>query len=77
MYPDGSPVKGPKALCELQGYVFDAKRRLAEAAEYFGDATRAAQLRQEAEAFRHDLKSGSGARRSTVMPMRWMETNRR
>jgi glycogen debranching enzyme len=48
MYPDGSPVKGPKALCELQGYVFDAKRRLADAAEYLGDAARAAQLRQEA-----------------------------
>ncbi|MDQ6735229.1 MAG: amylo-alpha-1,6-glucosidase, partial [Nitrospirota bacterium] len=50
VYPDGSRVKGPKALCELQGYVFDAKRRLAEAAEYFGDAARAARLRQEAEA---------------------------
>lgn len=48
MYPDGSPVKRPKALCELQGYVFDAKRRLAEAAEYLGDITRAGQLRQEA-----------------------------
>src|SRR5207237_334873 len=22
MNPDGSPVKGPKALCELQGYVY-------------------------------------------------------
>ncbi|MEP6887559.1 MAG: glycogen debranching N-terminal domain-containing protein [Nitrospirales bacterium] len=50
MYPDGSLVKGPKALCELQGYVFDAKQRLAEVAEYFGDAARAVQLRQEASA---------------------------
>lgn len=48
VYPDGSPVKGPKALCELQGYVFDAKRRAAEAAEYFGDPVWAARLRQEA-----------------------------
>jgi glycogen debranching enzyme len=48
VYPDGSPVKGPKALCELQGYVFDAKRRAAEAAEYFGDPAWAARLRQEA-----------------------------
>ena len=48
MYPDGSQVKGPKALCELQGYVFDAKQRLAEAVEYFGDAIWAAQLRREA-----------------------------
>ena len=23
VYPDGSLVKGPKALCELQGYVYE------------------------------------------------------
>jgi glycogen debranching enzyme len=48
LYPDGSPVKGPKALCELQGYVFDAKQRLAEAADYFGESAWADQLRREA-----------------------------
>lgn len=48
LYPDGSPVKGPKALCELQGYVFDAKRRAAEGAEYFGDSDLATKLRREA-----------------------------
>lgn len=48
VYPDGSLVKGPKALCELQGYVFDAKRRAAEVAEHFGDRAWAARLRQEA-----------------------------
>jgi hypothetical protein len=31
MYPDGSLVKGPKALCELQGYVYNAWVRMAEA----------------------------------------------
>ena len=30
VYPDGPQVKGPKALCELQGYVFDAWIRMAE-----------------------------------------------
>jgi glycogen debranching enzyme len=30
MYPDGSLVKGPKALCELQGYVYNAWVRMAE-----------------------------------------------
>lgn len=30
VYPDGSQVKPPKALCELQGYVFDAWMRMAE-----------------------------------------------
>jgi glycogen debranching enzyme len=48
VYPDGTLVKGPKALCELQGYVFDAKLRLADAAEYFGNVQLAARLRKEA-----------------------------
>jgi glycogen debranching enzyme len=48
VYPDGTQVKGPKALCELQGYVFDAKSRLAEAADYFGDHELATRLRSEA-----------------------------
>jgi glycogen debranching enzyme len=30
VYPDGSQVRQPKALCELQGYVFDAWMRAAE-----------------------------------------------
>ena len=30
MYPDGTLVNGPKALCELQGYVYDAWLRMAE-----------------------------------------------
>jgi len=48
VYPDGSLVKGPKAVCELQGYVFDAKLRAAEYIEYFGDSEKAAELRQQA-----------------------------
>jgi glycogen debranching enzyme len=41
VYPDGSLVKGPKALCELQGYVYDAWLRMAESFEELGQATRA------------------------------------
>ncbi|WHZ17082.1 MAG: hypothetical protein OJF52_003934 [Nitrospira sp.] len=52
LYPDGSLVKGPKALCELQGYVFDAKRRVADAADHFGDPDLAGTLRQEAAELR-------------------------
>jgi glycogen debranching enzyme len=48
VYPDGTLVKGPKALCELQGYVFDAKLRVADAAEYFANPKLAARLRKEA-----------------------------
>jgi len=50
VYPDGSLVKGPKALCELQGYVYDAWQRTAEVYEALGDSTRAAQLRAKAAA---------------------------
>jgi glycogen debranching enzyme len=48
MYPDGAPVKGPKALCELQGYVYDAKLRAAEGAVQLGDSELADRLRREA-----------------------------
>ncbi len=54
MYPDGTPVKGPKALCELQGYVYDAWRRMAEVFVELGDARRAATLRRKAaDLFQH------------------------
>jgi glycogen debranching enzyme len=38
VYPDGSRVNGPKALCELQGYTYDAWLRMADAFDYFADA---------------------------------------
>jgi glycogen debranching enzyme len=47
-YPDGSPVKGPKALCELQGYVYDAWLRMAEVFEFIGHDDRAERLRAKA-----------------------------
>jgi glycogen debranching enzyme len=50
VYPDGSPVKGPKALCELQGYVYDAWLRMAEIFDEMGKADRAKELRAKARA---------------------------
>src|SRR5215468_2264213 len=50
MYPDGSLVKGPKALCELQGYVYDAWIRMAEAFDALGKPDRAKELRAKAAA---------------------------
>jgi glycogen debranching enzyme len=49
-WPDGTLVRGPKALCELQGYVYDAWRRMAEAFDALGEPDRAAALRQKAAA---------------------------
>ena len=48
MHADGSKVIGPKALCELQGYVFDAWTRMAEIFDALGQPDRAIQLRQKA-----------------------------
>ncbi|MEJ0016670.1 MAG: glycogen debranching N-terminal domain-containing protein [Acetobacteraceae bacterium] len=47
---DGTPVKGPKAVCELQGYVYDAWLRMAEMYEELERPERAAVLRTKADA---------------------------
>ncbi|MGI9147697.1 MAG: amylo-alpha-1,6-glucosidase [Chloroflexota bacterium] len=52
VYPDGSQVRQPKALVELQGYVFDARMRMAEVFEALGQPQRASQLREAAAELR-------------------------
>lgn len=52
VYPDGQLVGLPIATCELQGYVYDAKRRMAEAFEATGKPDLADRLRQEAAELR-------------------------
>jgi glycogen debranching enzyme len=48
--PDGAPVEGPKALCELQGYVYDAWLRMAEISDELGQSDAAQRLRKKAAA---------------------------
>jgi glycogen debranching enzyme len=48
VYPDGSLVKGPKALCELQGYVYRAWIGMAEVFDALGKPDRAGKLRAKA-----------------------------
>jgi glycogen debranching enzyme len=48
VYPDGRQVRPPKALCELQGYVFDAWLRMAEVFDELGEPDRSAELRARA-----------------------------
>src|ERR1700747_2573135 len=50
VYPDGSLVKDPKALCELQGYVYDAWLRMSEVFDELGKPGRAEELRTKAAA---------------------------
>jgi glycogen debranching enzyme len=47
-WPDGELVQGPKAVCELQGYVYDAWQRMAEAFDFLGLRERAVKLRAKA-----------------------------
>lgn len=65
-HADGSPAEAPIALCEVQGYVFAAKRRAARLALALGHPERAKSLIKEAEKLRyrfersfwsHDLSS--------------------
>ena len=48
VYPDGSLVKQPKGLVELQGYAFDARMRMAEVFLALGETDRADALRKAA-----------------------------
>jgi glycogen debranching enzyme len=57
VYPDGSKATPPIALCELQGYVYDAKRRMAEVFEALGQPERAAALGDQAEALRQRFEA--------------------
>jgi glycogen debranching enzyme len=49
-YLDGKLVKGPKAICELQGYVYDAWLRMASVFDALGKPDRAVTLRAKAAA---------------------------
>ena len=49
VYADGTAVQQPKGLCELQGYVYDAKTRMAEVFDVLGEQARAEALRQQAK----------------------------
>jgi glycogen debranching enzyme len=51
-HADGALAEGPIALCEVQGYVFAAKRHAAALARVIGDAAMAERLEHEAEDLR-------------------------
>ncbi|HVO23920.1 MAG TPA: amylo-alpha-1,6-glucosidase [Candidatus Margulisiibacteriota bacterium] len=51
-HADGSAARGPIALCEVQGYVYAARRAGSALAAALGQAERAAQLTRQAEDLR-------------------------
>jgi len=48
-HADGTPARGPIALSEVQGYVYQAKKSAARFAHLFGEIARAEMLDQQAE----------------------------
>lgn len=56
-HADGTLASGPIALCEVQAYVFGAKRAAADIAEDFGWIGRAIELRQQADELRSRFES--------------------
>jgi glycogen debranching enzyme len=56
-FPDGTLPEPPIALVEVQGYVYDAKLRMAELYRHLGQSDRAAALRKEASELRNRIRS--------------------
>lgn len=50
VYTDGTMVKGPKAVCELQGYVYAAWLRTVKIYDVLDDVARATALRTKVDA---------------------------
>jgi glycogen debranching enzyme len=55
-FPDGRLPQAPIALVEVQGYVYDAKVRMAEMYQHLGYADRAAELRRQAAEMRDRIR---------------------
>jgi glycogen debranching enzyme len=55
-HADGSAADGPIALCEVQGYVYAAKRGAAGLAALLGHARRASELERQAEELRDQFE---------------------
>jgi glycogen debranching enzyme len=55
-HADGTPAELPIALCEVQGYVYAAKRAGADLAALLGRSDQAAALRQQAEELRQKFE---------------------
>src|SRR5262249_2249568 len=58
VYPDGRQVAQPKALCELQGYVYDAWLRMAEVFDVLNDPAHGGELRRKAKDLKRRFEEG-------------------
>ncbi|MGN6514312.1 MAG: amylo-alpha-1,6-glucosidase [Rhizomicrobium sp.] len=56
MHADGTLAEGPIALCEVQGYVYAAKRGIADIARRLGHKSRSERLEKQAEELRRKFE---------------------
>jgi glycogen debranching enzyme len=56
-HSDGTLAEAPIALCEVQGYVYQGKRMLAEVARHFGEGELADRLLREADTLRQRFQA--------------------
>lgn len=56
-HADGRPAEGPIALCEVQGYVYEAKQRAAALASVLGQPETAARLLQQARSLKERFEN--------------------
>lgn len=72
MHRDGTVARPPIALVEVQGYVFDAKYRMASLLRYFGDSERADRLKKRVTNSQSVSRKRSGCRNVAFTPWPWM-----
>jgi len=70
-------VRGPKALCELQGYVYDAWLRMAEIYDELDNKRRANALRKKAAVLFRNSTRFSGTRRPASTHPLWTEDKKK
>ena len=70
-HADGALAQGPIALCEVQGYVYAAKRLAARSARRLGMNARGDALDAQAPGLRNNLRRRSGAKTSAPTRSRW------
>ena len=71
-HSDGQLADAPIALCEVQGYVYQAKSAGAELARHLGEPAMAERLENEARTSASASTGSSGAKTSARMPLRSM-----
>ena len=72
-HADGTLAEGPIALCEVQGYVFAAKRGAAHLASMLGDQGGPLRWNRKPQPCGNNLTQLSGATKSLPTPWRWTD----